>query len=120
MARLARVTEGTYPSLPIRVTFQGDTLEVTALIDSGFDGYLVVPSELVPMVREPVYRQRVAMASREVVTALVFPATIEFVDVPGPFDGIAIALGGEFLLGLLSINRLRVTLDHATRVNIEP
>ena len=49
----------------------------------------------------------------------VFRATIEFADLPGPFDGLAVAIGREFLVGLESINRIRVTLDHGSQEIVE-
>lgn len=120
MARLAQVTEGAYPSVSIRVTVQGSTRKVTALIDTGFDGYLVVPADLAPLGRDTRYRERVVTASGEVVPVPVFPATVEFADAPGLFDAMAIALGDEFLVGILSLNQIRLTLDHGRQVMIEP
>lgn len=48
----------------------------------------------------------------------VFPASIEFVDVPGSFDALAIAIGTEFLVGLQSLNHILVTLDHGREVRV--
>ena len=112
--------EGGYPSLSIRFTIGGATREAVALIDTGFDGNLVVPESLVSQLSATAFRHRVKTASGEVVRSPVFRTTIEFVDIPGTFPGLAIALGDEFLVGLLSINRIQVTLDHGQRVLLEP
>lgn len=114
------MTQGAYPSLTVRFMFEDNTREVAALIDTGFDGYLVVPRQLVSLLREPFYRRRMVTASSEVVVAPAFPVAIELADVPGRFDAMAVALGDEYLVGLLSINRIRLTLDHGTRVVVEP
>ena len=114
------MTEAPYPSIRIRFTIERTERELDALIDTGFDGYLVVPAALVPDLPRPEYRDRVETASGEEVAVPAFPATIELIDVPGAFQGRAIALGSEFLVGLMSINRIRLTLDHGRRVIAEP
>lgn len=114
------MTPGRYPSLSVRFTIDAAIRELAALVNTGFDGYLVVPSALVSVLPPPAFGQPVETASGQVVAVRVFPATIEFVDVPGPFDGLAIALGNEFLVGLLSINHIRVMFDHGRQLLVEP
>jgi predicted aspartyl protease len=108
------------PSLPVRFSIAGKTREIDALIDTGFDGHLVVPVHLVPEFPTPAFRQRIQTASGQVVGVPVYAVALEFVSIRGSFDALAVAIGDEFLLGLLSINRLRLTLDHGLRVIVEP
>ena len=114
------MTEAPYPSIRIRFTIERTERELDALIDTGFDGHLVIPAALVPDLPRPVYRGSVQTPSGQVVGVPGYPATIELAEVPGPFQGVAIALGSEFLVGLMSINRIRLTLDHGRRVIAEP
>jgi hypothetical protein len=56
--------------------------------------------------------------SRDAV-AILDMGTVELVDVPGPFDALVIALGGEYLLGLAALNHFGVTFDHGHRLIVE-
>jgi predicted aspartyl protease len=98
----------------------GNIREATALIDTGFDGYLVVPAAVATDFPLPAYRERIETASGEVIAVPVFPGTVELINQPGPFDALIIAVGGEFLLGLLSINHFRITFDHGYQLLVEP
>jgi predicted aspartyl protease len=113
------MTPGPYPSVAIRFSIDGVTREVSALIDTGFDGHLAVPAALSSAFPVPAFRQRVRTASGQVVAAPAFDGTVELTDVPGAFPVLVIALGDEFLLGLSSVNYFRVTLDHGQQVIIE-
>ena len=111
---------GPYPSLAVRFTVEHSTQVVSALVDTGFDGHLAVPASLISGFPSPAYRQRVETATGQVVAVPVFPGTLEFTGSPGSLDVLIIALGDEFLVGLLSINHFRVTFDHGQRLIIEP
>ncbi|MGH2532205.1 MAG: hypothetical protein ACRDJW_07835 [Thermomicrobiales bacterium] len=58
--------------------------------------------------------------SGERVRVPVYNGTVELLDQPGPIDGLIIALGDEYLLGLDVLNHFKVTFDHGQRVIIEP
>ena len=77
---------------------------MSALVDSGFEGYVAVPTALVRTLPPPGYRRRAEAASGEIVVVSVWEGTAELNDAPGRFDVRAIALGDEFLMGLLTMN----------------
>lgn len=77
------MTPGPYPSVAIRFSIDGVTREVSALIDTGFDGHLAVPAAFASTLRTPAYRRRVRTASGQVVAAPAFDGTVELTDIPG-------------------------------------
>lgn len=109
-----------YPSLAIRFTIQGVSRDAVALLDTGFDGYLAVPDDLVTTLPRPVHSRRARTASGDVLEVPVYRGAVDVVAQPGPFDALIIALGGEYLLGLAALNRFRVTFDHGPRLIVEP
>jgi predicted aspartyl protease len=111
---------GRYPSLNVRFTLGGTTREVSALVDTGFEGYFAVPTALVAALPSPNYQQRAEMANGQILTVDVFRGTVELADTAVPIRASIIALGDEFLLGLLTINHFRVTFDHGRRLIVEP
>ena len=70
MANPGLTTAAPYPSLGVRSVAQGVAVEVSALVDTGFDGHLVVPESLIATLPPPIYVRRVRTASGEVVPVL--------------------------------------------------
>ena len=114
------MTSAPYPSLPIRCDIQGVTREVDAIIDTGFDGYLVVPEALIGALPEPSRRRRYRTASGEPVIVVEYDGTVELSAQPLLVEANIIALGDEYLIGIELLNHFRVTLDHGQRVIVEP
>ena len=111
-----------FPYLPVRVQI-GDLViyEGEALIDTGFTGAIVLPSSYEPE-NVPAERQgRWRMPDGNLVEA---PRYNGFVFVgnfpPMPFrEGITF-LGDEPIIGVDVIRHFLITLDHGTRVIVEP
>jgi clan AA aspartic protease len=108
-----------YPSLRIRFVAQRVEGETFALVDTGFDGHLVIPAAATEALPQPLYRRRVRTASGEIVRVPVYIGTVELVDRPGPVEALIIGLGDEYLIGLATLNHFRVTFDHGQRVVVE-
>jgi predicted aspartyl protease len=109
-----------YPSLSFRLTIAGTSLDGSALVDSGFEGYVALPKDLERTLSAPAYHWRVETASGELVDVPVWDGTAELTDAPGSFQVRAIALGDEFLVGLRLMNRFRITFDHGRQLLVEP
>lgn len=108
-----------YPSLRIRFVAQGVAGDTFALVDTGFDGHLVIPAAEPLALPQPIYRRRVRTASGEIVRVPVYLGTVELVDQPDPVEALIMALGDEYLVGLATLNHFRVTFDHGQRVIVE-
>ena len=117
---MANVITDPYPSLRVRYDASGVGGEAMAIVDTGFDGYLVIPESLLGRLPEPGYHRRYQTASGESVVVAVFEGTVELVDQPGRIQARLIALGDEYLIGIQTLNHFRVTLDHGRRVIVEP
>ena len=109
-----------YPSLAIRFVARGFASEAFALVDTGFDGYLVVPNSVVSSLRGPGRVDRIRTASGEIVFVPVYRGTVELADLPGVVPALIIALGDEYLLGLAMLHHYRVIFDHGQRLIVEP
>jgi predicted aspartyl protease len=109
-----------YPSLAFRLTVGSVVIDGFGLLDSGFEGFMAVPIEVVASLPAPEYRQEAETVSGEFLAVPVWFGSAELADVPGAFDVRVIAIGDEFLIGLQTMNQFRITLDHGRRVLVEP
>lgn len=108
-----------YPSLAIRFQARGVAGEACALVDTGFDGHLVIPESMVSSLPGSTLADRIRTASGEIVYVPAYRGTVELVDLPGAVPALIIALGDEYLLGLETLNHFRVTFDHGKRLIVE-
>lgn len=113
------MTTASYPYLRIHFSVGTHRDHVPALVDTGFDGYLAVPEDLLERLPSPARLEPVRTASREVLWVPAYPGTLELDQVPGRFQALVLCLGDEYLLGLTAINRYLVTFDHGLRVTVE-
>jgi len=109
-----------YPYLLVRFLIGTEAREAVALLDTGFDGHLVVPESLIGTLSKPNERRRYQTASGESVVAAAYVGTVESVELPGPVAARITALGDEYLVGLRMMNHFRITFDHGKRVIVEP
>jgi predicted aspartyl protease len=118
MAVSRRVVSSRFPYLPITLRVRQHVITLDALIDTGFDGHLVVPADT--LVGEPAdayLPYRLADGSSVVCDAL--SGTVELGGLV-QFPAIVAALGGECLIGRGITDQLRLILDHGTQVIAEP
>lgn len=116
---LQSVTSSRFPYLPITLTVRGRSISLEAILDTGYDGDVMVPREIArdwgesegqlpwtlidgSRVRAPVYFGGVAVGSL------------------GPHPAMIAVFGREPLLGQRFITLFRVILDHGLRVIVEP
>lgn len=107
-----------FPILRIRVELADRVFEENALLDTGFDGEIVIP------------KARAQGLQPDDIGRFVFPDGTEVE--PGRFKGVArlndlepvpveiIALGAEFIVGIRLLSRYEIILDHGQRVIVNP
>lgn len=112
------MTSPRFPILRIRVELAGRVFEENALLDTGFDGEIVIP------------KSRAQGLQPDDIGRFVFPDGTEVE--PELFKGVArlndlepvpveiIALGAEFIVGIRLLSRYEVILDHGQRVIVNP
>ncbi len=109
-----------FPYLPLTVTFAGRALTVEALVDTGFDGFLVAPGGTMGEAREAasVMAFTLADGSRVNAPTILGSAFLEAIGFECP---VAISeMADEWIAGRAITDRLRITLDHGSRLIVEP
>ena len=87
------MTPAPYPSLILRWSVDGVEEQVSALVDSGFEGHLAVPEEVAARLPPPARVQRVQTASGEIVQVRVYVGAVVLMDQPREIEALVIALG---------------------------
>lgn len=118
MALGARLVSDRFPYLPIRLLFRGKDLEIESLVDTGFDGDIALPPELLAGIGLPDQHQRWVLADGTEVGAHGFFGTAEMAGF-AQFPVLVTALGDEPLVGRGITDRFTITLDHGQRVVVE-
>jgi predicted aspartyl protease len=114
----ARAISGRFPYLPIQVQVHGRTYTVEALIDTGFDGDVVLPAGQLAS-DEPDDYHGWTLADGLQVFAPFYLGTVSVGNL-GSFTAAITALGDEPIVGRGVTDRFRLILDHGQRVIVEP
>lgn len=114
----ARVVSTRFPYLPVTVSVHSRTVQAEALLDTGFDGFVAIPTHFVTGGTEPDARFTYSLADRSLVTVSVYRGEVT-IGPFGPYSAIVTAIGDEVMVGRRLMARFLVTLDHGTRVIVE-
>jgi clan AA aspartic protease len=101
-----------YPYLRVKVTVRNFSSHFQALIDTGFDGHLVLPEALRGQLGEPDSHVKAGLADGSGRIAAVHRGGVEIVGLDVVHLARIILLGDECLLGQGIIKRLKITFDH--------
>ncbi len=119
-----RLLSSRYPYIPVRLRIAGRfgdvILEEEALVDTGFDGEVILPEALYSLLGVPDSTTSILLPTGERTTPGAFDAEIELPGIEGRVPATALVLGGEFLVGLRIVQNYRVILDHGREVIVEP
>lgn len=114
-----RVESARFPYVPVRVVLGGRTLVLDALLDTGFDGELAIPSVLDVSERPAEIYQQWVLADGAIREAPVYEGVVQV----GDFDPVPAriaVIGSEIVVGRSITDRYSVTLEHGRRVIVEP
>jgi len=112
-------------NIPLKTEYPSNG-SVEAIVDTGYEGFLAVPSSIFRAVRldEIVTRQAVVeVADGRRLQSKVAYGTVELDGVKGEFDGPVETLAGfgEVLVGVRLLSEFRFVLDYCTRaVSVNP
>jgi predicted aspartyl protease len=123
MRKRKTFTSSRFPYLPITVVVNKRMETVEALLDTGFDGDLIIPEGLMTNGKPPDSYLRFTLADQ--VTSVLAPAYLGRVEVAelgdaGVYAAIISVLGHEPILGRNLARHFQITLDHGSRVTIRP
>ncbi len=93
--------------------------DVEALVDTGFDGGLAVPPDLIPTTIAPVGHSVWNLADGSQITASAYFCYVSIGHLSAVPTAV-ITLDGDALLGRHVTDRFRLTFDHGNQVLIEP
>lgn len=114
-----RIISEDSPYVGLRVRIRGHELEGTALLDTGYDGTLVIPYSFVALLGEGDTTRTMIVADGRPVESPVYFGSLEVTGLtPIPLLPIT-AMGDEFILGRGFMNHYNVCFDHGQRVIIE-
>jgi predicted aspartyl protease len=114
-----RLVSSRFPYLPLHLEVRLRELDLEALLDTGFDGDIAVPGQLITSPFPPDgYLHWTLADGAEVLTPYYF-GTIELEQLAS-LDVVVVALGDEALVGIGVASQFSVLLDHGMRVIVEP
>ncbi len=119
MAVTQRIVSSRFPYIPVRVQLGQRTINVEALLDTGFDGAIILPADLLANGAPAESYVRVVLADGSRVLAATSVGTLQIGEMT-PFRARVIALGDEPIIGLTATNRYYIGLDHGRQVIVEP
>lgn len=108
-----------YPYLQVRVTVGQYRLSYRALLDTGFDGHLVLPETLESQLGAPEFQVKTRLADGSESMRPHYRGGVEIVGSGLIYLAPLTLLGDECLIGQGIIRQLKVTFDHGTRVVVE-
>src|SRR3712207_4404551 len=118
MAMTQQVISTHFPYLPLTITVRNRTESLEALLDTGFDGYIVLPHGLMTNGTPPDGYLQWMLADGSTVQAPAYLGTVHLGSF-GPFDAVITILGDEPIVGRSLTNHFGITLDHGHRVIVE-
>jgi predicted aspartyl protease len=113
-----RVVSDRFPYLPVRLHVRDRSTEVEALLDTGFDGHVVVPAHLVTDGKPADTHSIWTLADGSEVVSSTYRGTAQIGDLP-PVRVLISVLGDEPIIGRALTNRFPFTLDHGEQVIVE-
>ncbi len=119
MAIDQRVTSSHFPYLPVHLQIGQRTHDIEIFLDTGFDGDIAVPTDLVGEGRPPDGYLPCRLADGSEVLTPLYRGVVRVGALPS-FPVVVIVLGDEPLAGRGVSDRFRVVLDHGQRVIVKP
>jgi predicted aspartyl protease len=117
------LTSTHYPYIPLTVVINKRSETIEALLDTGFDGDIILPEGLLTNGKPPDSYLRFMLADQA--TSVLVPAYLGRVEIAelgdaGTSAAIIGVLGSEPILGRNLARRFQITLDHGRQVILEP
>jgi len=119
MALSRRLTSARFPYLPLQVDVDRRTHAVEALLDTGFDGDVALPPELIAADHPPDRYLPCQLADGSDVLPPIYRGVVRVGDM-ATFPIVVVALGDEPLVGPGVADRFTIILDHGQQLIVEP
>jgi predicted aspartyl protease len=113
-----RVVSSRFPYLPLTVTVGHRSIDVEALLDTGFDGDVCLPPTDLMDGDPPDFFEPWTLADESEILAPAFLGEVQVDGFP-PFPAVITGVGDEPLVGRGVSDRFSVTLDHGQQLIVE-
>ena len=114
-----RLTSSRFPYIPFQLRVRETNQQVEALLDTGFDGDVVVPENFAFGLGAPDEYARFRLADGRRRLTDVYFARVELERL-GAFPARLVALGDEYPIGRSLSDRFAITFDHGRQIIVEP
>lgn len=118
MARTTVLISSHFPYLPVKVTVKQRVFDVEALLDTGFDGEIILPPGLAINGELPYWYVDCQLANELVVKIPAFKCSLKLAN-KKINEVTALIMGDESVIGREIIKHFKVTLDHGRKIILE-
>ncbi len=108
-----------FPYLEVAFEARGLQRQDFAYLDTGFDGFLMIPHTFVSSLGDPDFVSRSELGDSSLTYGADFPGEIRIVGLGQAMKGGITCLGNDWILGLGILNKFTVVFDHGRTVNID-
>lgn len=113
-----KVVSSHFPYLPVEITIKQHKHSLEALLDTGFDGYVVLPPGLVTNGEAPDLYESCKLADDSVIRVPIFIGSVKLGD--RKLNKITfLIMGDEPIIGREVIKHFKVTFDHGQKIMLE-
>ena len=120
MAERAVSSPYPYITITVRILGGGPEIETVALLDTGFEGYLLLPSIRLATGIQAFCQRLLQTADGRINRLPLYRAELEIAGLSGVLSCPTFIGGREVLLGRAVLDHFRVTFDHGREVIVEP
>ena len=113
-----RLTSSRFPYLPLQIEVRQRREELEAFVDTGFDGDVAVPPNLITNGEPPDGYVPWRLADGSLIFAPAYLGAVRVGEM-GTFPVVITAIGDEPLLGRGLTDRFKVTFDHGRQIILE-
>lgn len=113
------VTSVRFPFLEVQFIVRGIRMQAWAYIDTGFDGFVIVPFDVAATLGDPDLVSTWELGDGSIAAGSDHLADIEVIGIPKTIRGQVTCLGDDWLLGLGVLNNFETTFKHRRDVEID-
>lgn len=107
-----------FPYLPIKIVVNENTYKVEALLDTGFDGNIILPPNLFFNGKLPKRFVDCKLADNSIIEVPIYVGFVELGD--KKLNNITVLImGDEPIIGREVIKHFKITLDHGRKILLE-
>ena len=118
MAQIKKVISSNFPYLPVQIIVNENVYKIEALIDTGFDGAIVLPPKLFSNGKSPKRYVDCKLADNSVIEVPIYIGSIKLSD--KKINSITVLImGDEPIIGRSIIKHFKVILDHGRKIVVE-